>query len=275
MGKHFWIRIARATAMVVIAYGVIVFSILYITIIRNELRVFGGEKSVPVLSNPLGQAHIRSYVRNVFGDPLPYAVVHINGRVAQADNTGLVELNNLKPGRYEMDIFAGNYQPRTIEVHLEGGHNSPVIKYDTGLWPEYFLVDFHIYYSGDQRLLGLTGFANGSDEPIFIHRAELISPQGEVITDFLHDHDGFAYYADFSSKIEVVGEPQLALKWPPRTWQPAEFPPIPGLFRSGMYTLKVHYGDATEHQSGRYRIFEITDHLDYELTGNPHSTDGY
>ncbi len=274
MSTRSWKRVALAALVVVALYGLGVAYLLITTIIRNELEIWGG-REVPVLAKPANPAHFHTCVRNVFGDPLPYAVVYIAGRVGQADSTGLVEMTNLHPGRYEMSIFAGGYQPLTMEVQLEPGLNSPVIKYDTGLWPEYFLVDFHIYYSSDQRLLGILGFANGSPEPIYIHRAALISPQGEVITDFLHDHDGFAYYADLSTKIKVVEEPQKALVWPARTWQPGEFPPIPGLFRAGLYTLEVHYGNENEHRTGEYRIMQITHHLDYELTGNPHSTDNY
>ena len=68
--------------------------------------------------------------------------------------------------------------PSPWKSNLEPGLNSPILKYDTGLWPEYFLVDFHIYYSEDQRLLGIRGFANGSPEPIYIGtRAHF--PQGK------------------------------------------------------------------------------------------------
>ncbi len=275
MRERQWVRIIKRIAVVVIGYGLLVFALLITTIIRSELQIWGGSMALPAYAELESRAHLRTYVRNIFGDPLPYAVVQVGGRVVQADNTGFVEITNLRPGRYQMDVLAGGYQPFTLEVQLEEGNNSPVIKYDTGLWPEEFLVDFHIYYSSDQRLLGLTGFANGSNEPLYIVRASLLSPQGEVITDLLHENDGFAYYADFSSKIEVVNEPQKALKWPPKTWQPAEFPTIPGFFRAGLYTLEVHYGTLAEHEKGEYRIFQITDHLDYELTGNPHSTDLY
>ena len=275
MGKRSWERIVYTVMLVVVVYGTAVAALLAITIIRSELQIWGGREAVAALSRPANPAHLQTYVRNVFGDPLPYAVVHVAGRVGQADNSGLIELFDLHPGRYNMTVFAGGYHPLTLDVTLEPGYNSPILKYDTGLWPEYFLVDFHIYYSEDQRLMGICGFANGSSESVYIRHARLLSPQGEVITDFLHDHDGFSYYADLSTKIKVVEEPQKALLWPPQTWQPGEFPPIPGIFHFGLYTLEVHFGSEEEHQLGQYQIVQITDHLDYELTGNPHSTPGY
>jgi hypothetical protein len=272
--RRSWKGVVYAVSVVVALYGIAVGSLLITTIIRNELQIWGG-REVPALAGPEGSAHLHMYVRNVFGDPLPYAVIYVAGRVAQADSTGFVELAGLKPGRYEMAVFAGGYQPLTLEVHLEPGRNSPVIKYDTGLWPEDFLVDFHLYHSSDQRLMGMLGFANGSAEPIYIHRAALLSPQGGLITDFLHDGDGFAYFAGLSTKITVVEEPQRALVWPPRTWQPGEFPPIPGSFQAGTYTLEIHYGSEGEHQAGEYRTLRINNHLYYDLTGNPHSGNGY
>src|SRR5699024_7464450 len=147
---------------------------------------------------------LQGQVRNVFGDPVPFAVIVIADRLGQADNTGAFSLQNLPVGRHAMEIFAGNYEKYSREIQLETGINSPPIKYDTGLWPQGILVDFHVFYKETDEILGIAGFANGTTEPIYIQRATLLSPKGEVITDILHDRDGFNYYADFSSKIEIV-----------------------------------------------------------------------
>lgn len=252
-------------------YGAAVACLLIITIIRNEIQIWGG-RAATVSAQPAEPAHITTHICSVFGDPLPYAVVYVGGRVAQADSTGLVELAGLSPGRMEMTVFAGGFQPLTLEVQLEPGANSPVIKYDTGLWPESFMADFHIYYSSEQRaLLGILGFANGTAEPIYVHRAVLHTPQGQAIADLLDTGGGFEYFAGLSSKIRMVEEPRKALLWPARTWQPGEFAPIPGVFAEGAYTLEVHWGSEAEHNSGQYQVLRVTSYLDFKLSGNPHA----
>ena len=270
MRSNLWCHLLKTGIIVLLIYLVVVYTILITTIIRNELSIVDGTQVVSVLTSPPNSGVLHTQIRNVFGDPVPYGVVLINNHLVQGDNTGFFKVPSLKPGRYILQILAGGYEPYSREIQIEDGMNSPPIKYETGLWPDSFLVDFHIFFTENGQVLGIVGYANGSEEPIYIERSTLLDPRGEVITDLLHDNDGFNYYAGLSSKIEIVEEPQKALKWAPRTWLSGEFPPIQGSFLPGLYTLEVHYAGLENHKLGKYQVLQIQDHLDFENNWNPH-----
>ncbi|HHY15337.1 MAG TPA: carboxypeptidase regulatory-like domain-containing protein [Firmicutes bacterium] len=269
-----WWRLCRVGIIILLIYLTAAYACLITIIIRKEVRILDAAKVISALStgNKVDPALgvLEAQVRSVFGDPIPHAVILLADRLVQADNTGNFRIINIKPGTYTLEILAGDYEKYAREIKIEAGVNSPPIKYDLGLWPQDFLVDFHIFYKDAGEVLGIAGFANGAEEPIFIERATILDPSGKVITDILHDNDGFAYYADLSSRLEIVNEPQKALKWPPRMWQSGEFAPLAGNFPPGPYSLEVHYAFATGHKLGQYRVLVITDHLDWDSNWNPH-----
>ena len=270
MHSRLWFRLGKLGLILVLMYLFFSYTILITIIIRRELTILDATKVISVFSAQQNPSTLQGQVRNVFGDPVPFAVIVVEDRLVQADNLGSFSIANLTPGRQTLEIFAGDYEKYKREIQLEVGVNSPPIKYETGLWPQVFLVDLHIFYKEYDEIFGMVGFANGTTEALFIQRATLLNPQGEVITDILHDRDGFAYYANFSSKIEVVEDPQRALKWAGRVVQSGELAPLKGSFRPGPYTLEVHYAFAQGHELGQYHVMVITDHLDLDNDWNPH-----
>lgn len=259
-----WARLGKYCFFLLLIYLLAAYVLLFTIIIRNELHILDANGVVSVFNPNGGPCLLEGKVRNVFGDPVPHAVIVIQDRLIQADNTGAFAVAGLQSGRFSLEIFAGNYAKYNREINLEPGANSPPMKYETGLWPQEFLVDFHIFHKNSGEILGITGFANGTDEAIYIQRTTLVGPRGEVIEDLLHDRDGFNYYAGLSSKLEITEEPQKALVWPGRMWQTAEFAPITGAFSPGLYSLEVHYAFQKGHELGQYRVSTITDHLDLD-----------
>lgn len=270
MLSRVWRRLGKLGFIVIVSYLFLAYACLVVVILRQELKILDVNRAVSVFNPYKVVSSIKGHVRNVFGDPVPHAVVIVGDYLTQADNTGAFSLERLTPGRYTLEIFAGGYGKFQREIQLEEGVNNPTIKYELGLWPQAFLADFHIFYKGSNAILGIVGFANGSQEDIYIQRATLLDPRGEVIIDLLHDGDGFAYYLDLSNRLSVVEEPQLALKWAPRMVQGGEFPPISGSFKPGPYSLEVHYASKAGHDLGQYQVFSITDHLDLDNDRNPH-----
>ncbi|HBG02407.1 MAG TPA: hypothetical protein DDW87_12675 [Firmicutes bacterium] len=270
MSSRFWIRLGKLGLLSLFAYVLLAYSIVFTIIIRQELSIVDATKVISVFQPGKGASTLEGQVRNVFGDPIPYGVIIVGDHLVQADNTGAFLVPNLSPGRHILEIFAGDYAKYTREIHIEGGTNIPTIKYETGLWPQVFLVDFHIFYKENDAIFGIIGFANGTTDPLYIERATILDPGGEVITDILHDNDGFDYYTDLSSKLEVVYEPQKALKWAPRMAQSGEFPPILGYFPPGLYSLEVHYAFQDGHDLGQYQVLTITDHLSLDNNWDPH-----
>jgi hypothetical protein len=270
MASRFWLRLGKLGLLCLLAYLLLAYTIVVTIILRAELSIVEATKVISVFQTPQQQSILEAQVRNVFGDPIPHAVVIVGDHLVQADNTGVFQVADLKPGRHTLEIFAGDYAKYTREIQVEEGTNSPTIKYETGLWPQVFLVDFHIFYKDNDAIFGMIGFANGTTDPIYIERATLLSPRDDVICDLLHDHNGFAYYTDRSSKLEVVHEPQEALKWAPRMVQGGEFPPLSGYFPPGLYSLEVHYAFQEGHDLGQYQVLTIKDHLNLGNNWDPH-----
>lgn len=270
MFSRFWVRLGKFGLSLLLVYLLVAYVVIVTIIIREELAIVDATKVISALNAPRGSSTIEGQVRNVFGDPVPHGVIIAGEQLVQADNTGSFRITNLSPGRLTLEIFAGDYAKYTREIQVEEGVNHPTIKYETGLWPQVFLVDFHIFYKEHDEIFGMIGFANGTTEPIFLQRASILSPKGEVITDILHDHDGFAYYTDLSNRLEIVKGPQKALKWAPRMVQSGEFTPIQGNFPLGLYSLEVHYAFQEGHDLGQYQVLTITDHLDLDNNWDPH-----
>jgi hypothetical protein len=270
MVSRFWLHLGKLGLFLLGAYLLMAYVIVVTIIIREELAIVDASRVISVLSPAPGASTIEGQVRNVFGDPVPFAVVILGDHLVQADSIGAFRITNLNPGRFTLEVFAGDYAKYASEIQVEEGVNHPTIKYETGLWPQVFLVDFHIFYKGDGEIFGMVGFANGTAEPIYIERATMLSPNDEVITDVLHDNDGFAYFAGLSTRLTIVEEPQKALEWAPSMVQGGEFPPARGHFPPGPYSLEVHYAFSKGHELGQYQVLTITDHLDLDSSWDPH-----
>lgn len=270
MLSRFWLRLGKLGLVLLGSYLVFAYIVVVTLIVREELTIVDASKVISVVKSAPGTSTLEGQVRDVFGDPVPFGVIILGDHLVQADNTGAFRITNLNPGRFTLEIFAGDYAKYSREIQVEEGMNHPTIKYEVGLWPQVFLVDFHIFYKGDGEIYGMVGFANGTNEPIYIEQATIINPKGEVIVDVLHDNDGFQYFADLSNRLEVIEQPQKALKWPGQMVQGGEFPSVKGHFPPGPYTIEVHYAFQAGHDLGQYQVLTITDHLDLEKHWTPH-----
>lgn len=264
MFSRFWMRLGRFALILLLAYVLVAYLAVVTIILREEIAIIDASRVIPALSTQESLSTVEGQVRNVFGDPVPFGVIIIGDHLVQADSLGFFRVTHLKPGRHTLEVFAGDYARYAREIQVEEGINQPTIKYETGLWPQVFLADFHVYYKEYNEIFGLIGFANGTDRPVFIHKASLLNSQGGVIADILHDLGGFTYFADLSNRLEIVDAPQKALKWGPRMVQGGEFIPVKGHFPPGLYSLEVHYAFQEGHSLGQYQVLTVTDHLDLD-----------
>lgn len=268
---NFWRRLLRVGVYTLLTYLAIGYIVFGATIIRWEISLLPSQPvTTPVAKESNNYGILNTRIRNVFGDPVPYAVIHINNQLVQADNEGRVNLAGILPGRYRMEIFAGGYHPYEWEIQIEPGTNSPVIKYESGLWPSDFAVDFHVFFFEDSTVFGTVGFANGTDEPLYIHRAVIYNPAGEEELELLQENDGMDYYNNLASKLAIINEPQPALKLPANSWITGELPPLDGPMEFGEYVLEVQYAPLKEHRQNNYRIHRVTDELEEDGNWDPH-----
>ncbi len=271
-GRTFWLPFFRIGLYTLLSYVVIAYFIFFVTLVRWEVSLLPSSISVvtPVSKDSGSYSIVSSRIHNVFGDPIPYAVVHISGRIVQADSTGHFTLEGIVPNRYSMEIFAGGYRRYKWDIHVEEGTNTPIIKYDTGLWPAFFLPDFHVFHYTNDALYGIIGFANGSDQPLYIHRITIYDPREDIVIDFLNHSVGLEYFQNLSGKVEIVKGPQKALRLAPQSWFTGDLPPVTTPLLKGIYHMEIHFGTQREHDTSTYQVMRIKDQLDVDSNWNPH-----
>ncbi len=255
-----------------IAYVAIAYIVFITMVIHYEISLFSPAEPVATRASIDRDSYgiVSSRIHNVFGDPIPYAVVHLNGRIAQADSTGHFTIEEIYPNRYDIEIFAGGYGRYRWGIQVEEGINTPVIKYDTGLWPQFFLTDFHVFHHNSDKIFSIIGFANGSNEPLYIHRVTIYSPRNETPMELLDTREVLEHFLSLSGKLSLVENPQVALRLAPQSWFSGSLPPLDGPAAKGTYTLEVHVGTEDDHERGAYRVDRIKDHLDMDSNWNPH-----
>lgn len=266
----FWQRVLKIALYSFIAYVAIGYLVFILVLLHHEISLLPDSQPVTVSVSSDINATLSARVHNIFGDPVPYAVIVIDNQITQADSTGFFTIENLEPKRYALEIFAGEYQPYNWDILIDKGTNNPTIKYDTGLWPQFFLPDFHVFHNNSNQLFGLVGFANGAKEHLYIHRATIYDSEEKMILDLFTNPDILEYYQMLSNKVEITSTPQTALKLPPKTWISGEIPPIDSQLTEKFYYLEIHYGTEKDHLKGTYQVRQIIDSLDADSNLNPH-----
>lgn len=272
MNSNFWRRFFYIGLFSLIAYLLIGCTVWISTVLHYEINLLPvfQRQVIPASKDSGSYGTVATYIQNVFGDPIPYAVVYVDGRIAQADNNGFFKLEGLFPARYTLQIFAGGYQSYKWEITVEEGINEPVIKYDTGLWPEYFLGDFHILSNVPNKLFPIVGLANGSEQTIYVQKAIIHDASLKPLLDLMAIPDIIEYFSSLSSKVTIVNEPLRALKIPPKLVISGNVPPIAVDKHYETYFLEIHFGTEREHEKQEYQITRINTKLDTSGKWNPH-----
>lgn len=225
---------------------------------------------------PTGE--VEGSIRNVFGDPVPSAIVHLDGFQTKTDADGTYRIRQVETGKHRFLIEAEGYNALTFDLLVEDGRNVPLIKYETGLRPIGVMLDFHVFWSerdSPPSLYAHAGIANGTMHRLFISGLQIRRQHStEVIHDFLSDTKSFERMAIYYSEVDIATAHGLALTLPPhRVISPIEMPPVPldSIEGLGAFEFIVHYalGDNYAHQ--QERVLHITAEPVREDDYNPHT----
>ncbi len=218
------------------------------------------------------RGNVSGTVHDIFGDPIPHAQVQFGERITRADERGSYRLDGLPVGSHDVRVAADQHQPRAFRYSVYEGESSPRIKYDSGLWPESFAIDFHIFHppSRPDPLYGLIGLANPENGPIYVTSMKVVTRDGSVVQDFMEDVEGIQRFVFTYGSTRLSLEPSPAIVIPARgavthiEMQP--FPPD-----SDQYSLVVTYSTRSEYRAQNEKRAEKVAAPSVEEDYNPHS----
>lgn len=166
---------------------------------------------------PKGQ--LTSRVHDVFGDGIGSPTVRIGSVTVIGDATGAFLVEAIPAGVYEVEVSADGYMSKRFTYRVQEGDNSPRIKYDTGLWPNSFAIDFHAFHSrpGSPQTYGVIGIANPLDSPVYIHELFVADERGVIVFDALATVEMMQTFTLIHPNANLTLEPHPAVVLQPRS----------------------------------------------------------
>ncbi|MGE5576570.1 MAG: carboxypeptidase regulatory-like domain-containing protein [Syntrophothermus sp.] len=221
------------------------------------------------------KASVTAFVCNIFGDPVAGAQVRIGQVQAMTDTRGYFLLEEVPLGPQELVVKAAGYQPLIRKIPVDNGRNIVDMKYDTGLWPNDFRVDFHVFANVDRtgslKLFGEVGVANGGSDAYYLLDASVSGPNDEQVQDLLETEDDYRDFAGSYGDDNFVARPRMAVVFAPQTHDKVDLKPHPGPVLGGEYKLTVVYASGEDWARGQSQTMVLTAHAFLDSDWNPHS----
>lgn len=223
---------------------------------------------------PSPKGIVRFRVHNVFGDPVPGAIVELNGQRLVAGEGGLVGFVDVPARLHTLRIEAEGYRPLQMNLRVNEGLNEPIIKYDSGLFPADFAVDFHVFHAKDpqeqQDVFIQMGWSNGTQDPILIRWFEIVDQHGNHLAPILDSPEGYHRLALMHTALRLVTLP-YALELRPQQNVTVDLPIVQAVPEQlGAVKLRLFYGTAEQHAANRYDELELVTYPALEPDFNPH-----
>lgn len=189
-------------------------------------------------------------VCDVFGDPLPGVSVTLAGKHTVTGEKGEFSFPRIPMGHQQLALEAEGYKPFTQVVRIDAGSNYLEFKYDHGLFPNSFALDFHIYYTEASleqgRCFGEIGIANGSSENYYLLELVVYNPLGVESLNLLKTEDDYREITGTLSDTNFVSKPRMAVFYQPGEHYIINLPPLPNPIADGLYTLKCVYASQAQ-----------------------------
>ncbi len=227
-----------------------------------------GEKAVE-------KGSVTAFVCNIFGDPVAGAQVRVGQVQARTDAHGYFLLEGVPTGPGELVVKAPGYQPVVRKVTVDSGRNILDMKYDTGLWPDDFRVDFHVFANVDRtgslKLFGEVGVANGSNGAYYLLGAAVTGPNDEQEQALLQTEDDYRNFAGSYGDDNFVAHPRMAVVFAPQTHYKVDLKSQPGPVLGGKYKLTVVYASREDWARGQSQTLVLAAQAFIDSDWNPHS----
>lgn len=263
-----------AVVLAVLVIGVWIYALLRSTI-------FIGPSSPVDLTMPdqgekaAEKGSVTAFVCNIFGDPVAGAQIRVGQVQARTDAHGYFLLEGVPTGPGELVVKAPGYQPLVRQVTVDAGRNILDMKYDTGLWPDNFRVDFHVFANVDRtgslKLFGEVGVANGSSETYYLLGASVTGPNDEQKLDLLQTEDDYRNFAGSYGDDNFVAHPRMAVVFAPQTHYKVDLKPQSGPVLGGEYRLMVVYASREDWARGQSQTLVLAAQAFLDSDWNPHS----
>lgn len=277
-----FVRAAAALAFGVVLYtavGLISWWVEW----RDGLQAGHGDISIVTQENggplegeflPTPKGIVRLSVRNVFGDPVPGAMVELNGERLITGEGGVVEFLDVPARLHTLHIEAKGYHPLQMTLRVNEGLNEPIIKYDSGLFPADFAVDFHVFHANDpkeeQDVFIQIGWSNGTQHPVLIRWFEVTDQNGKRLAPILDSPEGYRRLSLMYTALKLVTQP-YALELRPLQTVTIDLPLIQAVPEQlGAVRLRILYGTAEQHNANDYEELEFIVYPVLETDFNPH-----
>lgn len=272
--RNLWPRLLHIMLYTLIAQCVLGFVVWGLA--WNELQLGAQPTATPSESDflPKLTGRLETSVRNIFGDPVPGASFHIDNRTTIADRDGTVSISDLPIGLHQFTVHADGYQDYDHRIRINEGINVPIIKYDQGLWPIGFAVDFHVFHAyeaqDEQKVFFQVGLANGSDQPVYIRAFYTLDATLQPADTLLSTPEGYRRLSLMHTALSLATEP-YALVLKPWGIVHIELPPIVRRpVSEGPFYLIVHYGNKSAHERRSYVMLEVVAEIQHEPDLSPH-----
>lgn len=228
----------------------------------------------PETARPEVRAILTGKVRNVFGDPVPGAELRISAKALTTGPDGAYRLEEAPLGPHEIVVEAPGYATLKVWVDIQPGLNEADLKYDSGLKPERFATDFHVFVnkpiSGPERLYATIAFANPEDQDYLVEDMVVYDPMGQPVYDLTGDFEELTRLATALGELPVVSQPQPGMVIPAGGVYSNDLPPAPHPIPNGRYVLMVKYRPAFRSGKVRVHVLSVVDVADVDEDWNPH-----
>lgn len=231
-----------ALVFVMALYGAFYFSALSQLAIRVDLTI--PDRDFP------STGEVKGYVCNRFGDPLPGASISLADRHTVTGASGDFYFASIPMGDRSITLEAEGYKSISRMVKIDAGSNYLEFKYEQGLFPSNFALDFHVYYTDSSleqgRCFSEIGIANGAAENYYLIDLVVYNPLGVEALDLLKSEDDYREITGTLSDSNFVSKPRMAVFYRPGEYYPINLPPLANPIAGGIYTLKAVYASQTQ-----------------------------
>lgn len=230
-------------------------------------------QSVPAAQQAAG---IVFELRNIFGDHVCGAEIAVGGRHKKTtDEFGVASFSGLTAGDLEVAISAPGYRAISLHVLLGPGKNLVVFRNETGLAPDGFAVDFHVFWNtmsgGMARGIAEISLYNGRNVPVFATECDIVYPGESAVLKLLGSEEAFADFAGTYSTADIVSQPEMAMRIVAGQVVYADPVLLPGTPRDGeVYTLRLVSTSDLSAPRDRWDVATLEDEMDYDGDWDPH-----
>lgn len=240
------------------------------------LRVHGLDLLPVSVSVPQPTTGVVFELRNIFGDHVAGAEIVVNDRHRQVtDEFGVASMSGLPIGDVEVTITAPGYRAIKRLVYLSPGENQVLFRNEGSLVPDRFAVDYHVFWNtasgGLARGIAEITIYNGTISPMYITECDIYYPGDSSVLKLLGSEEAFADFTEPYSTVDIVSQPEMALRILPRQIVYADPVVLPGLPRDGdMYSLRLVATSNLSAPRDKWEVISLVDEMDYDGDWDPH-----